>query len=132
MVLSLVERDGHIRSMYVDDRNVRVALNEHLDERCRLVTDRSSVYKTAMPFAHQHESIDHSKYEWRAATSTRTLEGFFSIFRRGLVGVYQHLDRYLAEFDFRKSTRVKLGIYDVQRTGIAVARGKRLQYKTAH
>jgi hypothetical protein len=75
----------------------------------------------------QHESVDHSKYEWaRGDVHTNTLEGFFSIFKRGLVGVYQHmdkkhLDRYLAEFDFRMNTRAKLGINDVQRTGMAVA-----------
>jgi len=71
--------------------------------------------------------------------SPNTLEGFFSIFKRGLVGVYQHmdkkhLDRYLAEFDFRMNTRAKLGIDDLERTAIAVAgfKGKRLTYKTAH
>jgi transposase-like protein len=139
-VLSLVERGGNIRSMYVDDRNVRGALSEHLDERSRLVTDGSTVYKTVMPSADQHESVDHSKFEWaRGDVHTNTLEGFFSIFKRGLVGVYQHmskkhLDRYLAEFDFRMNTRAKLGINDAQRTGIAVAgaRGKRLQYTRAN
>ena len=53
---------------------------------------------------------------------TNTLEGFFSIFKRGIIGVYQHIDakhfdRYLAEFDFRMNTRAKLGINDVQRDG---------------
>jgi len=67
-----------------------------------------------------------------------TLEGFFSIFKRGLVGTYQHmdkrhLDRYLAEFDFRQNTRAKLEINDEQRTAIAVKgfAGKRLTYETA-
>jgi hypothetical protein len=93
-----------------------------------------------MPHPSQHESVDHSKYEWaRGDVHTNTLEGFFSIFKRGLVGVYQHmdkkhLDRYLAEFDFRMNARAKLGINDAQRTEIAVAgaKGKRLTYKTAH
>jgi uncharacterized membrane protein len=68
---------------------------------------------------------------------TNTLEGFFSVFKRGLVGVYQHmseahLDRYLAEFDFRRNTRAKLGIDDVQHEVIAIraAKGKRLTYQT--
>jgi hypothetical protein len=68
---------------------------------------------------------------------TPILEGFFSIFKRGIIGVYQHIDqkhfdRYLAEFDFRMNTRAKLGINDVQREGIAIkgARGKRLTYQT--
>jgi transposase-like protein len=136
-VLSLVERGGDIRSIYIDDKNVRSALVDHLDDRSRLVTDGSVVYKGQ---SEKHESVDHSKYEWaRGDVHTNTLEGFFSIFKRGLVGVYQHmdnkhLDRYLAEFDFRMNTRAKLGIDDAQRTGMAVAgaRCKRLQYKTAY
>jgi hypothetical protein len=90
-----------------------------------------------MPTPDQHESVDHSKFEWkRGDVHTNTLEGFFSIFKRGLVGVYQHmdkahLDRYLAEFDFRMNTRAKLGISDTQRTALAVAgaKGKRLTYR---
>jgi transposase-like protein len=137
IVLSLVERGGDIRSMYLDDKNVRDHLVKHLDGRSRLVTDGSTVYKFQTD---KHESVDHSKYEWaRGDVHTNTLEGFFSIFKRGLVGVFQHidkkhLDRYLAEFDFRMNTRAKLGIDDAQRTGIAVEgfAGKRLMYKTAH
>ena len=136
-VFSLVERDGNIRSMFLDDRNVRGALVKHLHDESRLVTDGSNVYKAQVM---KHESVDHSKYEWaRGDVHTNNLENFFSIFKRGLVGVYQHmdkkhLDRYLAEFDFRRNTRAKLGINDVQRAGMALkgAKGKRLQYKTAH
>jgi len=139
-VFSLVERGGNIRSMYLDDKNIRGALDVHLDSRSRLVTDGATVYKFVMPTPEQHESVDHSKYEWkRGDVHTNTLEGFFSIFKRGLVGVYQHmdkkhLDRYLAEFDFRMNTRAKLKINDVQRAGIAVKgfAGKRRMYKTAH
>ena len=136
-VFSLVERGGKIRSMYLDYKNVRGALVKHLHEDSRLVTDGATVYKFQV---RDHESVDHSKYEWaRGDVHTNTLEGFFSIFKRGLVGVYQHmdkkhLDRYLAEFDFRQNTREKLKINDIQRTGIAVEgfAGKRLMYKTAH
>jgi len=136
-VLSLVERGGDIRSMYLDEKSVRGALVKHLDERSRLVTDGSTVYKGQVD---KHESVDHSKFEWaRGDVHTNTLENFFSIFKRGLVGVYQHmdnkhLDRYLSEFDFRRNTRAKLGINDSQRAAIAVAgaAGKRLMYKTAH
>jgi hypothetical protein len=70
---------------------------------------------------------------------TNTLEGFFSVLKRGLVGVYQrvdakHLDRYLAEFDFRQNTRAKLGVTDTERMALAVraGRGKRLTYQTTH
>jgi len=139
-VLSLVERGGSVRSMFLDDKNIRGALDKHLDERSRLVTDGSQTYRFYMPTPAQHESVDHSKYEWkRGDVHTNTLEGFFSIFKRGLVGVYQHmdkkhLDRYLAEFDFRQNTRAKLGINDVQRVQIAIAgaRGKRLTYNRAN
>jgi transposase-like protein len=139
-VFSLVERGGNIRSMYLDDKNIRGALRRHLHDDSRLVTDGSTTYKFVMPTKAQHESVDHSKFEFaRGDVHTNTLEGFFSIFKRGLVGVYQHmdkkhLDRYLAEFDFRQNTRAKLGINDMQRTRMAVAgaAGKRLMYKTAH
>ena len=137
VVFSLVERDGNIRSKYLDDRNVRKALFEHMDEKSRLVTDGSQMYRFQVD---KHEFVDHSKYEWaRGDVHTNTLENFFSIFKRGLVGIYQHmdkkhLDRYLAEFDFRRNNRAKLGIDDEQRTAIAVKgfRGKRLTYETAH
>ncbi len=69
--------------------------------------------------------------------NTNTVEGFYSIFKRGMKGVYQHckekhLHRYLAEFDFRYSNRVRLGVDDVERTARAVkgAKGKRLTYQT--
>jgi transposase-like protein len=132
-VLSLVERGGPIRSMYLDEKNVRRALSQNLDDRSRLVTDGSTVYKFQTD---KHESVDHSKYEWaRGDVHTNTLEGFFSIFKRGLIGTYQHmdkahLDRYLAEFDFRFNNRAKLGINDSERAAIAVQgfKGKRLTY----
>ncbi len=69
--------------------------------------------------------------------STNTVEGYFSIFKRGMKGVYQHcqekhLHRYLAEFDFRYSNRVKLGVGDVERAERALKGivGKRLTYQT--
>jgi hypothetical protein len=81
--------------------------------------------------------VNHSKYEYgRGPVSTNTVEGFFSIFKRGMTGVYQHcseahLHRYLAEFDFRYNYRVKLGYSDVDRAKIALKgiEGKRLTYR---
>jgi transposase-like protein len=133
-VFSLVERGGNIRSMHLDDKNIRSALAKHMDEKSRLVTDGAQVYKFQVV---NHESVDHSRFEWkRGDVHTNTLEGFFSIFKRGLIGTYQHmdkkhLDRYLAEFDFRQNTRAKLGISDTQRTAMAIkgAEGKRLTYR---
>jgi len=136
-VLSLVERGGNIRSISLDHRNVRQHVWENVDRDSRLVTDKAQYYSHLLV---SHESVDHSKYEWaRGDVHTNTLEGFFSIFKRGLIGTYQHVDskhvdRYLAEFDFRQNTRAKLGIDDQQREAIAVrsAKGKRLTYETAN
>src|ERR1700692_3031075 len=135
-VLSLVERDGNIRSVALDHRGVGRHLRTMVSKDSRLVTDMAQHFKFQGFKA--HESVDHSKFEWtRGDVHTNTLEGFFSIFKRGIVGVYQHVDlrhfdRYLAEFDFRQNTRARLGIDDVKRTALAVkgAAGKRLTYET--
>lgn len=107
--------------------------NVHPDSR--LVTDKAQRYKFA-PVA-EHESVDHSKFEWtRGDVHTNNLEGFFSVLKRGLVGVYQnvdqrHLPRYLSEFDFRQNTRERLGINDTRRAEIALQGvvGRRLMYR---
>jgi hypothetical protein len=135
-VLALVERGGPIRSMVIDHRGVSGLFYEHFDRKSRLVTDKAVHYRHTG--AAIHESVDHSKGEYvRGDVHTNTLEGFFSIFKRGIVGIYQHVstnhfDRYLAEFDFRQNTRARLGIDDVERARIAVrgAQGKRLTYRT--
>lgn len=138
VVLSLVERDGNIRSMTLDHRSVGGYIRQHVHPESRLVTDKAQHY--VHPPVAAHESVDHSKFEWtRGDVHTNTLEGFFSIFKRGLIGVYQrvesqHLDRYLSEFDFRQNTREKLGIDDTRRAEIALqgVRGKRLTYQMSH
>jgi hypothetical protein len=137
-ILSLVERGGPIRSMTIDHRGIGWPLYLNLHKDSRLVTDMGKHYLLADVAA--HESVDHSKYEWaRGDVHVNTLEGFFSVFKRGLIGVYQHVDkkhfdRYLAEFDFRMNTRAKLGINDSQRAEIALqgVKGKRLTYQTTH
>ena len=134
-VISLVERGGPIRSMTLDHMAMGV-IRRHVHRDSRLVTDGAQHYK--FPPLAKHESVDHSKFEWvRGDVHTNTLEGFFSVLKRGLIGVYQHvdkkhLDRYLAEFDFRQNTRAKLGINDSQRAEIALqgVKGKRLTYET--
>jgi hypothetical protein len=136
--LTLVERGGPIRSISLDHKTVGPLLRKHIHEESRLVSDSASHYRH--PPVAEHENVDHSKYEWaRGDVHVNTLEGFFSIFKRGLVGVYQHmdqkhLDRYLAEFDFRQNTRAKLGINDTERAKIALqgVKGKRLTYQTTH
>ncbi len=137
-ILSLVERGGNIRSMSLDHRMVGPFLYEHVHKDSGLVSDGAQHYK--FPPVASHESVDHSKYEWaRGDVHTNTLEGFSSIFKRGLIGIYQHIDkkhidRYLAEFDFRQNNRAKLGIDDIKRAEIALqgVKGKRLTYQTTH
>jgi transposase-like protein len=136
VVLSLVERGGNVRSMTLDHRSAMGFIYRHVHRDSRLVTDKAQHYK--LPPVAKHESVDHSKFEWaRGDVHVNTLEGFFSVFKRGLIGVYQHVDkkhieRYLAEFDFRQNNRAKLGINDVQRAEIALqgVKGKRLTYET--
>ncbi len=136
VVLALVERGGNIRSVTLDHRGVSKHLRRMVHKDSRLVTDTAQHY--ALPPVASHDSVDHSKFEWvRGDVHTNTLEGFFSVIKRGLVGVYQHvdtkhLDRYLAEFDFRQNTRAKLGISDIQREALAIqgAKGKRLTFET--
>jgi len=135
IVMNLVERGGNIRSQMLDHRSAVGLVREHVHPDSTLATDQAQQYKYA-PVA-DHQAVDHSNFEWvRGVAHTNTLEGLFSVLRRGLVGIYQHvdrkhLDRYLAEFDFRQNTREKLGINNVQRAALAVqgAAGKRLMYR---
>src|SRR5690606_9780058 len=89
VVFSLVERGGNQRSVIVDHRGVRPLIHKHLHADSRLVTDQAQHYKH--PPVAEHEAVDHSKFEWtRGDVHTNTLEGFFSILKRGLIGTYQH------------------------------------------
>jgi transposase-like protein len=140
--VALVERDGKVRSAVIDGRDmrdVRAAVNANLHPDSVLHTDGAQFYKGMMPVG-QHESVDHNKLYARDGQTgrvhTNTAEGYFSLFKRGLVGTYQHispahLPRYLAEFDFRMNNRVALGVNDDVRTERAVkgAEGKRLMYQ---
>lgn len=140
--VSLVERDGQVRSAVIDGRNmmaVRAAVHTHVHPDSVLHTDGAQDYKGALRVA-GHESVDHNKLYARDGKAgrvhTNTAEGYFSIFKRGLVGTYQHispahLPRYLAEFDFRMNTRSKLGIEDAGRAHLILkgAEGKRLTYR---
>jgi transposase-like protein len=139
-VVSLVERGGKVRSQHVNDVNaatLRPILKAQIDPASWLMTDESSVYRSIGKEFKYHFTVEHGAGEYvRGSAHTNTLEGFFSIFKRGMIGVYQHcssahLQRYLAEFDFRYNQRVALGIGDPQRTE-AVLRGivgKRLTYR---
>jgi transposase-like protein len=139
-IVALVERGGSARTFVVDRVNkktIRKVLLNNADRNSVLMTDEHSVYPAVGAHFADHQTVNHSKYEYaRGTTSTNTVEGYFSIFKRGMKGIYQHcsekhLHRYLAEFDFRYSNREALGSNDLARTITALkgATGKRLKYK---
>jgi transposase-like protein len=139
-VVALVERGGSVRSFHpavADGNAVNAIVRQNIARETRLMTDESRLYvKVGKEFA-AHDRVTHSTGEYvRGDVHTNTVEGFFSIFKRGMRGVYQHckeknLHRYLAEFDFRYNTRK---ISDMERTIAAVrgGEGKRLTYHQPH
>jgi transposase-like protein len=139
IVFSLVERGGTVRSIHtpsVTAKTLRPILVAHVDNKSLLVTDDAGQYRH-MHYDFDHKIVNHGAGEYvRGEAHTNTIEGYFSILKRGITGVYhhvsqQHLHRYLAEFDFRYSNRVKLGVDDKQRAVLALlgVQGKRLTYK---
>jgi transposase-like protein len=140
IVLSLVERGGGVRSTRVSSvspKSLRPAIVKTASRKSRLMTDDAVWYTRIGEDFSGHESTEHGAGEYvRGDVHTNTVEGFFSILKRGIIGTYhhvseKHLPRYLAEFDFRYSNRAKLGVNDTERAAraIAGARGKRLTYR---
>jgi transposase-like protein len=138
-IVALVERGGNLRSFHVanaDKETVTKIVRENIAKEARLMTDESRLYHGADAYFASHETVKHSAKEYvRGDVHTNTIEGSFSIFKRGMKGIYQHckeknLHRYLAEFDFRYNHRIRLGYSDTDRTKIAVKgiEGKRLTY----
>ena len=143
VVLSLVERGGKVRSVHVDDiraSSIIPVVRENVAKEARIMTDDAGQYRKKFREYADHGVVRHGVGEYvRDDIHTNTVEGYFSVFKRGMKGVYQHcsekhLHRYLAEFDFRYSNRVGLGIDDEQRTAEAVKGivGKRLTYQTTN
>jgi transposase-like protein len=139
-IFALVERGGSARAYHmpmVTGKNVRDVLVRKADRASRLHTDESRLYIAVGEEFAQHESVNHGAKEYaRGDVTTNSVEGFFGIFKRGMVGVYQHcgeqhLQRYLDEFAFRYSNRAKLGVGDDARAILAVqgGDGKRLTYR---
>jgi len=153
-VLSLLDRDTKkVRSFHVDQVNaeeVTPIVRANLAKEAHLMTDQGRWFRPIGRELARHETVDHSWEEYvRDVTDpetgeqykihVNTLEGYFSIFKRGMKGVYQHcsekhLHRYLAEFDFRYNNRVRLGVNDYERATIAAKGivGKRLTYRRPH
>jgi hypothetical protein len=141
VVLTLVERGGSARSFHVDSTrraDVEGVMRANIRKESNLMTDEGRHYKAIGREFASHESVNHGEEEYvRGVVHTNTVEGYYSVFKRGMKGVYQHcserhLHRYLAEFDFRYSNRVRLGVDDVERTERAIMGivGKRLTYQT--
>lgn len=142
-ILSLVERGGRVRSFHpgvADGATVAAIVRDNIAREARLHTDESRLYKKVGAEFATHETVTHSHGEYvRGDVHTNTVEGYFSIFKRGMKGVYQHcrekhLHRYLAEYDFRYNNRSALGVEDKERAALAVkgAAGKRLTYRGPH
>ncbi len=141
-VFSLVERKGSVRSFHVPNvtaDTLKKKLLAHVSKKAKLMTDDAKQYiKLGKAFA-SHESVNHSAEEYvRGNVHTNTIEGFFSIFKRGMKGVYQHcghnhLNRYLAEFDFRYNNRMANGTNDTERAEklLLGVKGRRLTYNPA-
>ena len=139
-VMSLVERGGKVRSHHVPNvsaTTLKPILVDAIAKDAHLCTDQSPVYTGIGAGFASHATVNHSIKEYvRGDAHTNTVEGYFSIFKRGIYGVYhhvskQHLKRYLAEFDFRYNERIALGVNDQERIAKAIkgAAGRRLTYK---
>jgi transposase-like protein len=137
-VFSLVERGGKVRSHHVANvtsKTLRPILEEQIDADATVYSDNGGA-RLAAEFA-KHGMVNHSIGEYvRGDVHSNTVEGYFSILKRGINGTYhhvsqKHLKRYLGEFDFRYNERAGLGISDAERAAKAVAGtvGKRVTYQ---
>jgi transposase-like protein len=135
-VFALVERGGRVRAFktkHVTAKNLSEKIRENVDKKATVMTDEFLAYKN-LGKEYEHHTVNHGAGEYvNGDVHTNTAEGFFSILKRGINGVYhhvgeQHLDRYLAEFGFRYDNR---NVDDAIRASIALeqTKGKRLTYK---
>ena len=143
-VLTLVDRETkQARSVVIDDlraKTIQPILAENIAKEARLLTDQAHHYKTLGKGFAAHESVNHGAGEYvglgQPEIHTNTIESYFSVFMRGIKGVYQHcakkhLHRYMAEYDFRYNNGSALGVEDMGRTDAMLAgiSGKRLTYQ---
>lgn len=137
-IVSLVERDGEVRSFHVsrvNSKTLKPILQAQVAKDAHVVTDDAVVYRSVAKGFASHTAVNHSigEYVRIDGKSTNTVEGFFSLLKRGLIGTFhhvgeQHLQRYVKEFDFRWNTRK---ITDAERAQIALKgiSNKRLTYR---
>ena len=145
-ILTLVERGGSSRSFHVEGvkkDDLAPLVRANVAREAHLMTDEANQYTQLGKEFANHGKVDHSREEYayrdrktNMVISVNCAEGYFSIFKRGMIGVYQHcsekhLHRYLAEFDFRYTNCIKRGIGDAARAAKIVegAKGKRLMYR---
>lgn len=147
-VLSLVERGGKVRSVHVPDikaATVVPIVNANVAKEAHVMTDDGSQYYNKLDGFAGHDTVNHASGEYvryedgKPVISTNTVESYFSVFKRGMRGVYQHCDerhlhRYLSEFDFRHNHRTALNVDDEQRAAkmLVGVKGKRLTYRSAN
>ncbi len=138
-IFGLVERGGRIKTFHIHRataQEVRDVMVRNVSRKSDLHTDESPIYKALGKEFAAHNTTNHSKGQYvKGNIHTNTVENVWSVFKRGMKGIYQHcgeahLHRYLAEFDFRCNRRSKLGISDTERAADAIrgAAGKRLFY----
>jgi transposase-like protein len=139
-ILALVQRNGECRSFHIADLRVETIapiVRTNIRRESILSTDEARYYRNLGKEFAAHLKVEHGDDEYvRGDAHVNTAEGLFSIFKRGMKGIYQHcgeqhLHRYLAEFDFRYNNRIALGIGDEARAGRAIKGivGKRLTYR---
>ena len=138
-IVSLVDRGGKVRSFHIpraDKATVAKIVLDNISHESRLHTDESRLYWGAGSVFAQHEAVNHSRYEYaRGDVTTNSVEGYFSVFKRGMKGVYQHcsekhLHRYVNEFTFRLNDGdVKRHTMDRIASLVDAAVGKRLTYE---
>lgn len=146
-IVSLVDRDTkQVRSVKVDRvtiKTVQPILRANIAREAKLMTDGATLYKPIGGWFAEHNTVNHSAGEYvnkhNRLLHTNTVENYFSVFKRGMRGTYQHcaehhLNRYLSEFDFRYNYRVKNGYDDAERADIALKNiaGKRLTYQSSN
>lgn len=142
IVLSLVEREGGVRSFHINSATMATLLpiiRANVDHDSALMTDELLAYKKLGDEFASHETVNHAQKEYaRGHVTTNTVEGYFALFKRGMRGTYQHcserhLHRYLAEFDFRYNQRAALGVNDEARADRLIGGivGKRLTYRSS-
>ena len=139
-VVALVERGGKVRSFHVADvnsKNLGPILYEQIRSASHLMSDSSPIYPAIGQSFAAHSMVNHSIDEYvRGVASTNTVESYFAILKRGVIGTFhhvssQHLKRYVGEFDYRYNTRTALGYSDADRFAASIPGivGKRLTYR---